>query len=81
VPTFVLDVADSGYLTTNLLTLRMLSPGLTKTLVQTGVAGDGDCSTAAGCTVTESNPNSLEDGFVSMGGGVWACQFDVAGIL
>jgi hypothetical protein len=48
---------------------------------ETGVAGDGDCSTAAGCTVTESNPNSLEDGFVSMGGGVWACQFDVAGIL
>lgn len=46
-----------------------------------GVAGDGDCSTAAGCIVTESSPNSFESGFAQMGGGVWACQFDVAGIL
>jgi len=46
-----------------------------------GIAGELDCSTAAGCTVTESSPNSFESGFALMGGGVWACQFDVAGIF
>jgi hypothetical protein len=46
-----------------------------------GVAGGADCSTAAGCTVLESSPNSFESGFALMGGGVWACQFDAAGIL
>ena len=48
---------------------------------ETGIPGGADCSTAAGCTVTESSPNSFESGFALMGGGVWACQFDVAGIL
>jgi hypothetical protein len=48
---------------------------------ETGVANGVDCSTAAGCTVTESSPNSFESGFALVGGGVWACQFDVAGIL
>ena len=45
------------------------------------MAGGADCSTAAGCTVLESSPNSFESGFALMGGGVWACQFDAAGIL
>ncbi|KZP14965.1 glycoside hydrolase family 16 protein [Athelia psychrophila] len=48
---------------------------------ETGIAGDGDCSTAAGCLVTESQTNSYESGFAAAGGGVWACQFDVAGIF
>ena len=59
------------------------TPGCThpSTASELGVAGMGDCSTAAGCTVMESSPNSFESGFALMGGGVWACQFDVAGIL
>jgi len=48
---------------------------------ETGVANGVDCSTPAGCTVTESSPNSFESGFALVGGGVWACQFDVAGIF
>lgn len=48
---------------------------------ETGIPGGADCSTAAGCTVTESSPNSYESGFALVGGGVWACQFDVSGIL
>lgn len=48
---------------------------------ETGVVGGLDCSTPSGCTVMESSPNSFESGFELMGGGVWACQFDVTGIL
>ncbi|KAJ3874433.1 glycoside hydrolase family 16 protein [Lentinula edodes] len=40
-----------------------------------------DCSTAAGCTVGELQPNSYGSGFADMGGGVFATQFDVAGIF
>ncbi|KAJ3823161.1 glycoside hydrolase family 16 protein [Lentinula raphanica] len=40
-----------------------------------------DCSTAAGCTVGELQPNSYGSGFAAMGGGVFAAQFDVAGIF
>jgi hypothetical protein len=48
---------------------------------QTGITGELDCSTAAGCVVIESSPNSFQSGFAQAGGGVWACQFDVAGVL
>jgi len=39
-----------------------------------------DCSTAAGCVVAETAPNSYASGFAAAGGGVWATQFDVSGI-
>lgn len=48
---------------------------------QTGTSGELDCSTPAGCVVTESSQNSFESGFSQAGGGVWACQFDIAGVL
>ena len=48
---------------------------------ETGIEGGTDCSTAAGCIVSETSPNSFESGFALMGGGVFACQFDVAGVL
>jgi hypothetical protein len=48
---------------------------------QIGISGELDCSTPAGCTVGEVMPNSFLSGFAQAGGGVWATQFDVAGIL
>lgn len=47
---------------------------------QRGVNDGPDCSTAAGCVVHESAPNSFGTGFNNAGGGVWATQFDVSGI-
>lgn len=47
---------------------------------QKGVDGDLDCSTPAGCVVSESTPNSFGTGFNNVGGGVWATQFDVSGV-
>ncbi|GJE89020.1 glycoside hydrolase family 16 protein [Phanerochaete sordida] len=48
---------------------------------ETGQSGGGDCSVAAGCTVVEKTPNSYGEAFASVGGGVWATQFDVTGIF
>ncbi|KAF7974858.1 hypothetical protein HWV62_11101 [Athelia sp. TMB] len=48
---------------------------------ESGVLGGTDCSTAAGCFVTEAQPNSYLSGFAAAGGGVWATQFDAAGIF
>lgn len=50
-------------------------------VLQTGVPGVTDCSQPSGCFVSESSPNSYGEGFATAGGGVWATQFDVAGIL
>ncbi|KAJ7594710.1 concanavalin A-like lectin/glucanase domain-containing protein [Mycena floridula] len=47
---------------------------------QTGITLGSDCSTPEGCLVRESHPNSYQSGFAAVGGGVWATQFDVAGI-
>ena len=43
--------------------------------------GADDCSTASGCVVVESKTNSFGSNFAANGGGVWATQFDVSGIL
>ncbi|KAF7323782.1 Rhodanese domain-containing protein [Mycena kentingensis (nom. inval.)] len=48
---------------------------------QTGNSTIADCSNPAGCLVTERSPNSYREGFAAAGGGVWATQFDVAGIF
>lgn len=49
---------------------------------QLGTSGSTtNCSEAAGCTVTETTPNSYGSGFAQAGGGVWATQFDASGIL
>ncbi|KAH9174700.1 glycoside hydrolase family 16 protein [Lactarius sanguifluus] len=58
-------------------------PGCSQPLgvVQTGVSGATDCSQPSGCIVSETSPNSFNEGFATAGGGVWATQFDVAGIF
>ncbi|TBU23644.1 concanavalin A-like lectin/glucanase domain-containing protein [Dichomitus squalens] len=50
-------------------------------IVQTGTIGFTDCGTGSGCTVHETKPNSFGAGFAAAGGGVWATQFDVAGVF
>lgn len=47
---------------------------------QSGTDGDGDCGTAAGCTVTEKSTSSFGEAFAKAGGGVWATQFAENGI-
>ncbi|KAI0056594.1 hypothetical protein BV25DRAFT_1903121 [Artomyces pyxidatus] len=58
-------------------------PGCTQPqgVMQTGASGQGDCSQPSGCVVSETKPNSFNEGFAQAGGGVWATQFDVAGIF
>ena len=48
---------------------------------QTGTIGFTDCSKGSGCTVHETKANSFGEGFAQAGGGVWATQYDVAGIF
>ena len=48
---------------------------------ESGMLNVTDCATDAGCVVTEAQPNSFGAAFAQAGGGVWAAQFDVAGIL
>lgn len=48
---------------------------------QTGQSMETNCSMPAGCTVMETAPNSFQSGFAAARGGVWATQFDVAGIF
>ncbi|KAF8067625.1 glycoside hydrolase family 16 protein [Lyophyllum atratum] len=58
-------------------------PGCTHTTPpnQMGVSTELDCSQPAGCVVAETAPNSFQAGFAAAGGGVFAAQFDVAGIF
>ncbi|KAI9511857.1 concanavalin A-like lectin/glucanase domain-containing protein [Russula earlei] len=48
---------------------------------QTGASGETDCSQPSGCVVSERSPSSFGETFAAAGGGVWAAQFDVAGIF
>ncbi|KAH9852517.1 concanavalin A-like lectin/glucanase domain-containing protein [Lenzites betulinus] len=50
-------------------------------IVQTGTIGFTDCSQGSGCTVHETKPNSFGEDFGKNGGGVWATQYDVAGVF
>ena len=50
-------------------------------VTQSGSTSATNCSTDAGCTVAEQQENSIGSGFGTAGGGVWATQFDVSGIL
>lgn len=47
---------------------------------QTGKLTSTDCSQGSGCVVAETAENSYGEGFAAAGGGVWATQFDNAGI-
>lgn len=50
--------------------------------ISVGTNNNGnDCSTASGCVVTETKNTSYGAAFAQNGGGVWATQFDVSGIL
>ncbi|EIW55456.1 uncharacterized protein TRAVEDRAFT_59797 [Trametes versicolor FP-101664 SS1] len=50
-------------------------------IVQSGTIGFTDCSQGSGCTVHETKPNSFGANFGENGGGVWATQYDVAGVF
>jgi hypothetical protein len=72
----------------NMMTYNQMAihttPGCTHSgnVDQLGVTGSTtDCSLVTGCVVTETSPNSYSSNFSDAGGGVWATQFDVSGIL
>lgn len=48
---------------------------------QVGVSGDGNCSSASGCTVFEQKRFSYGRDFGGSGGGVFAAQFERSGIF
>ena len=49
---------------------------------QLGISvNNSDCSPSSGCAVGDPDPRSWGQTFADAGGGVWATQFDVAGIL
>ncbi|KDQ60270.1 glycoside hydrolase family 16 protein [Jaapia argillacea MUCL 33604] len=48
--------------------------------LELGQVSETDCSTPAGCVVTESKPNSYGPTFNAAGGGVWATSFDATGV-
>ena len=80
----VLEAVNRG--TNNQMTLHALSGCVQPAgVIQLGTTSTSDCSMGAnssiGCTVIETQPNNFGDGFNQAGGGVWAAQFDVAGIL
>ncbi|KAF5389760.1 hypothetical protein D9757_005970 [Collybiopsis confluens] len=54
--------------------------GLATNAIQTGHIVQGDCSTAQGCLVQETKPNSFGSAFAQAGGGVFGAQLDVSGI-
>ena len=70
----------------NQMTLHT-TPGCTQPqgVTQLGKTSGTDCSqgvnSSDGCTVVETQPNNAGAAFASAGGGVWAAQFDVSGIL
>lgn len=47
--------------------------------LQTGTNGTPNCTDGPGCSVLETNPNSVGAAFASAQGGVWATQFDASG--
>jgi len=69
-------------MTANQMALHTL-PGCTHSsdTNETGAIGTTDCSIPSGCIVGELQPNSYAAAFAEAGGGVWATQFDVTGIL
>jgi hypothetical protein len=78
-----IDIIEGiNLMSNNQMALHTL-PGCTHVtpLGQTGLSRVADCSPESGCTVVETAPNSFQSGFAASGGGVWATQFDVAGVL
>lgn len=78
-----IDIIEAiNLMPSNQMALHTL-PGCTHTTPpnQNGTSGELDCSQPPGCLVAENAPNSFQSGFAAAGGGVWATQFDVAGIL
>lgn len=49
--------------------------------MQTGISGELDCSVGSGCVVNDYGQPSFGDGFGQAGGGVFATQFDIAGVF
>ncbi|KAL0567024.1 hypothetical protein V5O48_014970 [Marasmius crinis-equi] len=48
---------------------------------QSGKTATTNCTLPEGCLVQETKPNSFGADFAKAGGGVWALQFDVAGVF
>lgn len=50
---------------------------------QSGESGPADCSLPSGCLVkqTDESQPSFGDSFAQAGGGVWAVQYDIQGVL
>ncbi len=69
-------------MTSNQMAIHTLDGCTTdKTIIQSGSLGFTNCSAGPGCTVHENKANSFGEGFATAGGGVWATQFDVAGVF
>lgn len=69
-------------MTNNQIALHAL-PGCMKTELtgqQTGLTLETNCSTAQGCIVKETKPNSYGAAFARAGGGAYAMQFATTGI-
>ncbi|KAG5349932.1 hypothetical protein C0989_001216, partial [Termitomyces sp. Mn162] len=77
-----IDIVEGiNLMNNNVMALHTLPGCMHSTpLNQMGISGELDCSTPTGCIVTETKPNSYREGFAAAGGGVFATQFDVAGI-
>ncbi|KAF4563910.1 hypothetical protein EYR36_003155 [Pleurotus pulmonarius] len=78
-----IDIMEGiNLMTSNQMALHTL-PGCTHTTPpnQMGITRENDCSEPSGCVVAETSPGSLGAAFAAAGGGVWAVQFDVAGVF
>ncbi|KAG9218256.1 hypothetical protein CCMSSC00406_0005937 [Pleurotus cornucopiae] len=78
-----IDIMEGiNLMTSNQMALHTL-PGCTHTTPpnQMGITRENDCSEPSGCVVAETSPGSLGAPFAAAGGGVWAVQFDVAGVF
>ncbi|KAL0958359.1 hypothetical protein HGRIS_000501 [Hohenbuehelia grisea] len=77
-----IDIMEAiNLMSNNQMSLHTL-PGCTHSTPpnQLGTSAELDCSQAAGCVVSETQPNSYGPAFAAAGGGVFAAQFDVSGI-
>ena len=82
-----IDIMELVNLATNNQMTLHTTTGCTQpaNVMQLGKTSGTDCSqgtnSSIGCTVIESQPNNAGAAFASAGGGVWAAQFDISGIL
>jgi len=77
-----IDIIEGvNLMTSNQMSLHTLPGCVTQPSFSTGTLTSADCSTASGCAILDTRPTSFGAGFAQNGGGVWATQYDVAGIF